>query len=274
MKSEFDARLCVPSINRLTAGVAAAVGSMLTVPLVAVAQDEGEIEVTGDFFEEIVVTSTRRTTDAQDVPYNIAAFSGDTLERQRITRLGETVAAIKQFCAGEPMEISGEHVNWRDFSGAPQSVQRPHPPIMIGGGSPRVLRLAGREANIASLNFNNRAGIIGPDGIQSATAEETLKKIGWVKEGAGDRFAEIELEIGAYFTFVTDNAEPIVAGMAGSFGLEPDQMRSHPHGLFGSPDEICDELERRREQFGISYITVTDEAMEAFAPVVAKLSGR
>jgi hypothetical protein len=39
-------------------------------------------------------------------------------------------------------------------------------------------------------------------------------------------------------------------------------------------DEICDELVRRREMFGINYITVPDTTLDAFAPVVAKLTGR
>jgi iron complex outermembrane receptor protein len=82
-------RLFAPRINRLSAGVATAVGSLITLPFAAVAQDDGEIEVTSDFFEEIVVTSTRRESDVQDVPYNIAAFTGDTLQKQRITDLGE-----------------------------------------------------------------------------------------------------------------------------------------------------------------------------------------
>ena len=74
------------------------------------------------------------------------------------------------------------------------------PPLMIGGGSPRILRVAGREADIVSLNFNNRAGVIGPDGVQTSSAEETAKKIGWIRAGAGDRFDDLEIEIGAYFT--------------------------------------------------------------------------
>ena len=51
-------------------------------------------------------------------------------------------------------------------------------------------------------------------------------------------------------------------------------MRSHPHGLFGEVSEVCDELERRRERYGISYVTVTAEARDAFAPVVARLGGK
>jgi len=58
------------------------------------------------------------------------------------------------------------------------------------------------------------------------------------------------------------------------FGLSDEEMRRHPHGLFGSVDEVCDELEHRREAFGISYVTVGGQSMEMFAPVVERLAGR
>ena len=57
-------------------------------------------------------------------------------------------------------------------------------------------------------------------------------------------------------------------------GVTPDQMREHPHALFGSVDTVCEELERRRELHGISYVTVGENAMDAFAPVVARLAGK
>ncbi|MEQ9002681.1 MAG: hypothetical protein RIE74_03875, partial [Pseudomonadales bacterium] len=134
--------------------------------------------------------------------------------------------------------------------------------------------LAGREADIVSLNFNNRAGVIGPDGIRTSSEEETQKKIGWVREGAGDRFDELEIEIGAYFTFVMDDPSPVLAGFASNFGYSEEEMRRHPHALFGSVETICEELERRRALHGISYVTVGEDAMEPFAPVVARLAGK
>jgi probable F420-dependent oxidoreductase len=193
--------------------------------------------------------------------------------RIRIDRLEETIAAIKAFCTGEPLELKGHHVSWSGFAGSPASVQKPHPPIMVGGGSKRVLSIGAREANVVSLNFNNRSGKLGPGAVQSGTAEETAKKIGWIKDAAGGRMSEIELEIGAYFTFVTDQSQPVVEGMSKAMGLEPEQMRDHPHGLFGSVDEICERLEKRRELYGLSYITVGADVAEAFAPVVARLAG-
>jgi hypothetical protein len=54
----------------------------------------------------------------------------------------------------------------------------------------------------------------------------------------------------------------------------PDEMAKHPHALFGEPDTIADEFERRRGAYGISYVTVGNDVVAAFAPVVAQLTGR
>ncbi|MEN8160807.1 MAG: TIGR03621 family F420-dependent LLM class oxidoreductase [Myxococcota bacterium] len=192
----------------------------------------------------------------------------------RIARLTETIAAIKAACGGEALAIDGEHVKLSDFAARPLPVQRPHPPILIGGGGRRVLSLAAREADIVSLNFNNRSGTLGPDGVRSGSADATAEKVGWIRNAAGERFDALELEIGAYFTFVQDGAEAIAKGMGRAMGLSQDEMLAHPHGLFGTVDAVCETLEARRERLGISYVTVPDTAIEAFAPVVARLAGR
>ena len=191
----------------------------------------------------------------------------------RIARLAEVVDLVKQHATGDAMNLSGEHVEVHGYSGVPAPVQRPHPPIMIGGGSRRVLELAAREAQIVSFNFNNRTGRLGPEGVKSGTADATRQKVQWVKDAAGERFADLELEIGAYFVAVGEKTDPMRDGMAKAFGLASEEMSRHPHGLFGSVDALCDELERRREEYGIHYITVTDQVAEDFAPIVARLSG-
>ncbi|HET9078466.1 MAG TPA: TIGR03621 family F420-dependent LLM class oxidoreductase [Acidimicrobiales bacterium] len=192
----------------------------------------------------------------------------------RIDRLEEVVALVKAHFDGEQIDMSGRHVRVSGYAGVPQPVQRPRPPIMIGGGAQRVLTLAGREADIVSLNFNNSAGRLGPGSVQSSTAEETARKIGWIRDGAGDRFAGIELEIAAYFTNVTADGAAQTAAMAAGFGLEPAQLAEHPHVLVGSVAEIADRLVERRERYGISYVTVGAKVMDDFAPVVERLSGR
>ncbi|MBL6689283.1 MAG: TIGR03621 family F420-dependent LLM class oxidoreductase [Pseudomonadales bacterium] len=192
--------------------------------------------------------------------------------RVRIDRLADVIEGVKAFCGDGMADLSNDTINWSDFSGVPKPLSKP--PIMVGGGSPRVLRLAGREADIVSLNFNNRSGMIGPDGVGMSTEDETKKKIRWVQEGAGDRFDDLEIEIGAYFTFVMEDPSPVLGQFAQMFGMSEEEMSKHPHALFGSVDAICDELERRRELFGISYITVGKDNMDSFAPVVQRLNGK
>lgn len=192
----------------------------------------------------------------------------------RIDRLEESIALMKQIFSGQPVEHRGTHYQASGFTGSPEPLQRPHPPLMIGGGGPRVLRLAGREADIVSFNFDNRAGVIGPDGVRSATATATDEKVGWVREAAGPRFEDLELEVGAYFTFVTEKPEGLAENMGKALGLSAEEMLEHPHGLFGSTEALCDRLMARRERFGISRVTVGDDAFEAFAPVVEKLAGQ
>ena len=197
---------------------------------------------------------------------------------ERFARCAEFVHAYKAFMAGEPLAVAGDAINWSGFSGTPPPAQRPYPPLMIGGGSKKILGFAGQEADIVSLNFNNRAGMLGPDGMNSGLAAATARKIQWVKDGAGARFGELELEIGAYNTIVTDHQLPTATAIGEALGMSAEDILSHPHCLIGSIDYMCEELERRRETYGISYIAVLDDGennmVETFAPVVKRLAGK
>ena len=192
----------------------------------------------------------------------------------RIERLAETIELLKAHWAGEPLAVKGTFVRASGFAGRPQPVQQPHPPIFIGGGAPRVLKLAGRLADIVSINFNNAAGKLGPGSVASSTRDATTEKIGWVRAGAGDRFGDIELELAAYFIAISEDPGEAVAAMARRFGVSPEVLAEHPHALIGSVSQICDTLEQRRSELGISYVNVAQRSMEPFAPVVARLAGR
>lgn len=191
----------------------------------------------------------------------------------RIDRMVEYVELARAFFAGEELALSGDHVKVKDMTASPASPQPGGPKIMIGGGSPRVLRTAGAIADIVSINFDNSAGKIGAHGIGSGTAAGTTKKVDWIREGAGDRFEQLEVEIGAYFTAVTDQTRSTLEAMAGNFGMTPEDLARYPHALVGSVDEICETLVQRREEYGINYITVNAANSKAFGPVVARLTG-
>ena len=191
----------------------------------------------------------------------------------RIRRMAETVELCKEFFRGADLNHEGDYVYAKNFSAVPVSPQENGPKIMIGGGAQKILTTAGSLADIVSLNFNNSDGKIGSVGIGSSTAEKTREKIGWIKDGAGSRFDQIELELPAYFTTVTNEAASVREGMAANFGFSVEDFSEYPHALIGSVSEICETLERRREEYGISYISVNQRHLEEFAPVVAALSG-
>tara|TARA_R110002072_G_scaffold138429_2_gene281612 strand:- start:379 stop:1368 length:990 start_codon:yes stop_codon:yes gene_type:complete len=209
--------------------------------------------------------------------YEAAGLAFDDFP-ERFARFAETVHAYKAFMSGQPLDIAGDAIRWSGFSGTPSPAQSPYPPLMIGGGSKKILEFAGREADIVSLNFNNRAGMLGPDGMNSGLAAATAQKIEWIKAGAGARFDAIELEIGAYTTVVTDHPLPTAQAIGDALGMSAEDILAHPHCLIGSVDFICEELLRRRETYGISYIAVLDDGennmVETFAPVVARLTGK
>jgi probable F420-dependent oxidoreductase len=192
----------------------------------------------------------------------------------RIDRFEEVIALLRASFAEGELNIDTPHVHAVGFEAVPKPFTKSGPPIMIGGGAKRILTIAGREADIVSLNFNNSSGKLGADGIGSSTAELTDQKIQWIKDGAGARFDQIEIEIAAYFTIVTPDGAGTRAKMAPMFGMTPEVFAEHPNALIGSVDEICDRIVERRERFGISYVSFGASVIDAVIPVVERLAGK
>jgi probable F420-dependent oxidoreductase len=178
----------------------------------------------------------------------------------RIARLAESLAIVKSLLAGERVSAPGPHYVVADATIIPQPVQQPRPPILVAGSGRKLLALAAREADIVALGVN-------PDESEAAVAE----RVGWLREEAGARFASLELNL----NLVAVGRE-MPRWLAGRLGLDAEHLaRSGAiSALMGTPDEMCDQLQRRRETLGISYIMVSDELMEALAPVVERLAGR
>ncbi|HWW44476.1 MAG TPA: TIGR03621 family F420-dependent LLM class oxidoreductase [Acidimicrobiia bacterium] len=191
----------------------------------------------------------------------------------RIERLAEALAVVKGAWGDEPFDFTGPSYTIRAYNGIPKPVQRPHPPILVGGGGPRLLRLAGREADIVGINPNLRAGAITNDAIKTSLADETSQKIAWVREGAGSRFDDLELQIRYFLAAITDDARGLAEGLAPSFGISADDALASGVALVGTVDHVCDTLVERRERWGVSYVVVGDDNYPAFAPVVARLAG-
>ena len=190
----------------------------------------------------------------------------------RIDRLEEALAIIKGLFGDGPVDHDGEHYDVTDLDGLPKPVQRPSPPWLIGGGGRRMLGVAAREADIVGINPSMASCEVGPSAAADATAEATDRKIAWVREAAGDRFDEIELNMLVFAAAETDDRQGFAEMVGAGFGVDPDDALHVPHAWFGSIDEICDTLVERRERWGISYYVLQGDALEAMAPVVERLS--
>jgi probable F420-dependent oxidoreductase len=191
----------------------------------------------------------------------------------RIARLAEAVTVMKGLFGPGPFTFHGEHYRVTDLDGMPKPVQRPVP-FLIGGGAPKILSLAAREAQIVGVNANLRAGDgNAPETAQSLTPAATDEKIAWVRDAAGDRFDALELQTLVGFVHVGAGAASILDGIAGALGISRAEARLAPPCLVGSVDEVVASLEERRARWHISYHVVDEDALDAFAPVVARLTG-
>ena len=193
---------------------------------------------------------------------------------RRIQLMRETAEFMLQaYSSDAEVDYHGEFIDSSGYVAVPRPVQTPHPPLMIGGGAPKVLGIAGELADIASVNFNNSSGVVGAGSITSSTEEETHRKIQWIKDGAGARFLEIELETATYFISVEGRSQITADAVSARTGLQLAELKRFPHAAVGSVDEICEELIRRREEYGFSYITVGDAHLDAYLPIVERLAG-
>jgi probable F420-dependent oxidoreductase len=192
----------------------------------------------------------------------------------RIARLAESIAILKGLFAPGEFTFTGEHYQIDALDGHPKPMQQPMP-FCVGGGGPKILALAAREAQVVGVNANLRGGVgDAADAVSSLTAAATDQKLAWLRDAAGDRFDDLEIQTLVGFTHITDDPAPIFEGMAAHFGVSPEDARMAPVTVVGSVDEIVALLEARRERWQMSYVVVGAEGVEAFAPVVARLNGK
>jgi len=192
----------------------------------------------------------------------------------RIDRFVEGLTIIKGLMADGPFSFTGRHYTISGHDGTPKPVQSPRPPILIGGGGKRVLSIAAREADIVGINATMSAGVVGREAFDTMTAEAVEGKVNIVREAAGDRWNEIEMNIRAFLVNITPDTAGAADGIGRMIGVTPDEVLATPFALVGPPEKLVDDLLARRDRWGFSYVIVGGDDIESFAPVVGALAGR
>ena|SRR5829696_1242701 len=240
------------------------------------AQDLASLDVLSDGRLEIGIGAgwNRPEHDAIGVPFGSSG--------ERVGRLEEAIAVLKGCFGDGPFSFSGKHFTITEHDGAPKPVQRPHPPLFVGGGGRRLLTLAAREAQIIGLAPRLLPGDQRPPrpDARSFTLAAAEEKIGWIREAAGERFGELELNTypSGGPTMITDNARAEAQRRADALrrasGMEitADEVLESPHVFVGSLDALTEKVIMLRERLGISSI-MTGE-IDELAPLVERLAGQ
>ncbi len=210
--------------------------------------------------------------------YAAAGLSYDPPKIRR-ERLAESVAVIKGLFGQDPFDFAGTHYRIAALDGLPKPVQKPHPPIAIGGGGPRMLELAGRLADIAGVYANLGSGAHDVHQVVDMSPESVAAKVEWVRSGArsaGRDPAEVELELSLLLCRLVRSErerQAVLDRAAAAWKVPATMVAGSPAVLVGSVDQCADRLIEHRERYGFSYIHVGAD-VDHVAPLVARLEGR
>ena len=191
----------------------------------------------------------------------------------RVDRMIEHTRILKALFNEEPVTFGGEHYRITDLPGTPRPYTPGGPPILIGGGARRVLRFAGATADIVGLNASVHSGAVDTASAHDALADRIDEKATWLREGAGDRLDEIEINAWLAVAEVTDDTAGTAELVGQLFSADPKDVLASPLALVGSLAECADRLHERRERWGYSYTVIPIDKARDFAPLVAQLAG-
>jgi probable F420-dependent oxidoreductase len=145
---------------------------------------------------------------------------------------------------------------------------------MIGGNGKKLLALAAREADIVGLTglaFPKGAREVDVSGCKPASVDE---RIAWVRQQAGERFEQLELNALVQRVIVTDDRRQAAEELRERWSaLTVEEILETPYLLIGTVDQMVEALRERRERWGFSYLVVHEWSLDALAPVVARLAG-
>jgi probable F420-dependent oxidoreductase len=190
----------------------------------------------------------------------------------RIDRLAESIGLLKRLLAGEVVTHEGTYYRLGAARLSPRPVQRPHPPLLIGGGGPRMLRLAAREADIVGLipQFDDR----GRPKIRQSTEAATEAKAAIVRDAAGPRWELLRVDVIVFDAGIVGRPAGLLGSASAAARASAVALIGTPYVMYGTLPRLRSLLERRRERAGISQYSLPLRTLEAMAPLVESLAGR
>jgi probable F420-dependent oxidoreductase len=190
----------------------------------------------------------------------------------RIDRLLESITVLRGLWADQPFTFAGAHYRITALDGQPKPVRDDGIPVLVGGGSQRILTEAARHADIVGIGLDNRAGVMGAGAGRSATAAATREKLAWIRTGAADRAFQPAVSVRLLMVAVSDDRWSAATALGRSLSLDADEVLESPHALVGTTEQLVDDLRRRRDGYGFTEYVVSQAALDDLAPVVSALA--
>jgi probable F420-dependent oxidoreductase len=190
----------------------------------------------------------------------------DAATRKR--RLAESVEIVRALLDGGTVDHAGEHYDLvRAHVG--RSTQD-HLPILVGGNGPSLLAHAGAHADIIGLQGLGRTLADGHRHEVDWRISRLERQLAQIRDGAGDRMGELELNALVQVVQLTDDREAALATICERVGgLSMQDAADTPYLLVGTPDEIVLQMMTSNERWGISYFVVRE--LDDFEPVLRAL---
>jgi probable F420-dependent oxidoreductase len=209
----------------------------------------------------------REDHDAAGMPFDPAEV--------RVDRLAEAIDVLTGLFAATPVTYDGKHYHVTDLDGLPKPVQQPRPPLLVGGGSRRVLELAGRTADVVGVNPRLAAGVDPLAAVADMSPQRVMQKIDWARSAATEAGRDpdtLDYQLRIFDLRVSDRGSVHRSTSSHAQHATTEQLATSPSALHGSVAECAEKLVENRERYGLNYIHLGSN-VDAAAPIVARLAG-
>ena len=193
----------------------------------------------------------------------------------RIDRLAEAIEVVRGLFGPDPLTWHGKHYQVTAADGLPKPVQRPHPPILVGGGGRRVLELAGARADIVGINPRLAPDVDPLAAVADMSPARITQKLAWARAAAvaaGRDPAALEFQLRIFDLRVSVDGVEHTSTSSHARNSSPADLAASPSVLHGSVSACVDQLIATRERLGINYFHLGSH-VDAAAPIVARLAG-
>jgi probable F420-dependent oxidoreductase len=193
----------------------------------------------------------------------------------RLRMLDEALTCIRGLWGDAPFSFEGEFYRFREASLSPRPVQRPHPPVILGGSGKGLLRIAAKHADVVNIvSETGKQGYISIAEAAKLTDDSFREKIRFLhgETAAAGRDPKRVRVSGMIATVAVtdtrDDARGMAGAIAGMFGVPAEMILTSPLFLVGAPDDLVAELRRREREWGLGEVIIagqyTVETLERF----------